>query len=72
MGMAGEISSVIYQPTFLLSASPKITITLDFQYWVKGQERATYEDVKGILLRDTRTKFAWLKEKYGIEVEILR
>ena len=28
----------------------------------------TYEDSKGVLTRDTRTKLAWVQEKYGIDV----
>lgn len=31
-----------------------------------------YEDVKGILTRDFRTKLAWLKEKYGVDVKLIR
>lgn len=31
-----------------------------------------YEDVKGVLTRDSRTKLAWLKEKYGIDVKLIR
>lgn len=31
-----------------------------------------YEDVKGVLTRDFRTKLAWLKEKYGIDVRLIK
>lgn len=31
-----------------------------------------YEDVKGVLTRDSRTKLAWLKEKEGIDVRLIR
>ncbi len=50
---------------------PKITITIDFAYQEMTNIYApnyTYEDSKGMLTRDTRTKLAWLQEKHGIEV----
>ena len=37
----------------------------DFHAPVRVQ---VYEDVKGMLIRDFRTKLAWLKEKYGVTV----
>ncbi len=63
---AGEIERLLYQFPFTLSEKPKITITIDFSYWQDGV--LVYEDTKGVLTRDTRTKLAWLKEKYGVEV----
>lgn len=69
--LAGEISSLEYQPRFVLCKKPKITITLDFSYRAKDGQWI-YEDVKGVLTRDFRTKLAWLKEKYGIEVKLIR
>jgi hypothetical protein len=84
--MAGEISDLEYQPKFTLCEKPRITITLDFAY-IDYNELATgqrfdegseplgvdiYEDVKGVLTRDFRTKLAWLKEKYGIGVRLIR
>ena len=63
---AGEIKNLNYQVTFYLSDDPKVTITIDFAYSEHG--RLVWEDYKGVLTRDFRTKMAWLKEKYGIEV----
>lgn len=69
--MAGEISNLCYQPLpRMLCQKPKITIQVDFLYIRDG--KPIYEDAKGVLTRDTRTKLAWLKEKYGIEVELYR
>src|SRR4030043_523017 len=70
MEIEGEITGLKFQTTFILSSEPKITITLDFEYWEKG--RPVHEDTKGVLTRDTRTKLAWLKEKFGIEVKLIR
>ena len=67
---AGEITDLEYQVKFVLSIAPKVTITLDFGYKENGQQ--VYEDVKGFLTRDFRTKMAWLKEKFGIEVRLVR
>lgn len=67
--MAGEIELLTYQPKFELCRKPKITITLDFGY-VENDDYI-YEDVKGVLTRDFRTKLAWLKEKYGIDVRLI-
>ena len=80
---AGEIKNLKYQVQFILSEKPRISIKIDFCYlnhyvappdtpavsiknyvdWV-----LVHEDTKGVLTRDTRTKLAWLKEKYGVEV----
>jgi len=84
---AGEISELEYQVKFALCEKPKITVTIDFCYMEKYIKPANlpatsiknfvdwvkvYEDTKGILTRDSRTKYAWLKEKYGIEVKLVR
>jgi len=74
---AGAISDLEYQHPFVLCKDPKITITVDFSYRDKPfggpfLRARTYEDVKGVLTRDFRTKMAWLKEKYGIDVELVR
>ncbi len=67
--LADEITNLEYQVKFVLSEKPKITITIDFKYKdLNGERRKIYEDTKGVLTRDTRTKLAWLKEKYGIDV----
>ena len=66
--MAGEITDLHYQVRFMLSLKPRITITVDFAYMEKEQQ--VYEDSKGVLTRDFRTKLAWLKEKYGVGVKL--
>ncbi len=74
--MAGEIAELNYQMEFVLCDKPKITITVDFSYIVDREFRDTgilvknikYEETKGVLTRDFRTKLAWLKEKYDIDV----
>lgn len=63
---AGEIRGLFFQRLFQLSEKPKVTITIDFAYEENGVQ--IYEDIKGVLTRDFRTKLAWLKEKYGIDV----
>ena len=63
---AGEISNLRYQIPFKLCATPKVTITIDFAYLLNGKR--IFEDTKGMLTRDSRTKLAWLKEKYNISV----
>lgn len=77
--MAGEICKLKYQPKFVLCEKPRITITLDFSYLAPvnpdygwQHTKMIYEDAKGVLTRDSRTKLAWLKEKYGIEVRLIR
>jgi len=67
--MAGEISELQYQVPFVLSKVPKVTITIDFAYKENGKQ--VFEDAKGVLTRDFRTKLAWLKEKYNIEVMLV-
>ena len=64
--MAGEISGLQYQVKFVLSESPKVSITIDFAY--VENEQQIYEDVKGVLTRDFRTKMCWLKQLYNIDV----
>ena len=66
----GEISDLRYQVKFILSESPRISITLDFAYLENGQR--IFEDVKGVLTRDFRTKLAWLKQSQGIKVKLIR
>lgn len=66
--LGGEISGLVYQVRFTLSEKPKVTITIDFTYLEAGVR--IYEDTKGVLTRDFRTKMAWLKEKHGIEVKL--
>lgn len=77
--LAGEIKHLEYQIPFRLCVKPKITITIDFRYraWdgyveFDGNGYDVYEDVKGMLTRDSRTKLAWLKEKYGVDVTLIK
>jgi len=74
---AGEVAQLEYQPKFVLCEKPKITYTADFRYLedIRHIDTILYdgtvvvEDCKpGVLTRDTRTKLAWLKEKFGIDV----
>jgi len=67
---AEEIQELQYQVKFKLSDKPKISVSIDFSYVEMGKR--IYEDVKGVLTRDSRTKYAWLKEKHGIEVQLTR
>ncbi len=66
----GIISDLQYQMPFSLNLCPKVTITIDFAYTENDEQ--IYEDTKGILTRDFRTKLAWLKEKYNIEVRLTK
>lgn len=77
--LAGKIKNLEYQIPFKLCDKPRIKITIDFKYrkWdgyieFDGGGYDVYEDVKGILTRDSRTKLAWLKEKYYIDVKLIR
>jgi hypothetical protein len=72
MMKAGEIYELEYQPKFILCESPKITYTADFKYRLPPPAEFIYEDVKGILTRETRVKLAWLKEKYGVVVKLTK
>ncbi len=85
MELAGEIDSLKYQETFILSEEPKVTITIDFKYKkMTGSREYVREDVKGWTVtkkrrtpkprieRDFRVKLAWLREKYGIEVKLIK
>ena len=67
---ACEISDLKYQVRFILSDKPRVTVTIDFAYQEDG--RQVYEDTKGVLTRDSRTKYAWLQEKYKVTVRIIK
>ena len=67
---AGEISGLKYQVRFNLCLNPKITVTIDFCYQEDG--RTIHEDTKGVLTRDSRTKYAWLEQRYGVHVRLIR
>lgn len=62
----GGISALEFQNRFILSDKPRVTITIDFYYVQDGKQ--IYEDTKGVLTRDFRTKLAWLKKLYGVDV----
>jgi len=64
------ISNLEYQVKFLLCKKPRITVSIDFKYTENGV--VIYEDHKGILTRDSRTKYAWLKEQTGINIILHR
>ena len=63
---AGQITDLRYQVRFILSKSPKVTITIDFTYLEGGVRK--FEDVKGVLTRDFRTKMVWLEKSQGIDI----
>jgi len=67
---AGEISNLEYQVKFTLYEKPKVTISIDFAYDYNGDR--IYEDQKGFMTRDFRTKLCWLKEKHNIDVVLSR
>ncbi|KKN62161.1 hypothetical protein LCGC14_0514400 [marine sediment metagenome] len=64
---AGEIAGLCYQVKFVLSEKPRVTITIDFGYLVKDGGLC-FEDSKGVLTRDFRTKLIWLKQSRYIDV----
>ena len=68
--MAGEITGLEFQKKFVLCEKPRITISIDFVY--TENDVVKYEDTKGVLTRDFRTKLAWLEEKRGMSVELIR
>jgi len=69
---AGEISDLQYQVKRILSTEThyRVTITIDFSYRQNGKR--IYEDVKGMMLKDFKVKLAWLRQMYGIEVNIIK
>lgn len=76
---AGHIETLQYQPRFVLCDRPRIIYTADFFYHKlpcdgspTHQRCGIIEDVKGMLTRDTRTRLAWARERYGVTVTLLR
>lgn len=67
MERGGLISDLQFQVPFTLCPGKKITI--DFKYVEDG--KIIYEDVKGVITRDFKTKLLWLKDKYGIDVRLV-
>lgn len=75
MQKAGEISQLEFQHKFVLCEKPKVTITIDFRYFNEHDyfgKYWTYEDVKGVMTRDFRTKLCWLKQSQNIDVKIIK
>jgi len=68
MEKVGVIKGLEYQVKFVLSEKPKVSITIDFSYMLREIEVQKYEDSKGVLTRDFRTKLAWLKQLKGVDV----
>lgn len=68
---AGEIERLEYQPRFVLCAHPRCAVTLDFRYYDRRDNRTHIEDIKGVLTRDMRTRLLWLREQYGVVVELV-
>ncbi|KKL73498.1 hypothetical protein LCGC14_2074290 [marine sediment metagenome] len=68
MQLAGVITDLVYQSKWTLCLKPRITVSIDFCYYDLTLRREVFEDAKGVLTRDSRTKYAWLNEKYGVGV----
>ncbi len=66
--MAGEISDLQYQVRFKLYDKPMVSITIDFSYIENGEK--IFEDTKGVLTRDFRTKMCWLKQLHNIDIKL--
>lgn len=80
----GQITELEYQVRFILCEIKhfKTQITIDFKY--QDNSAIIYEDVKGtrytrkygravpLVDRDFRTKLAWLKDKHGIDVVLIK
>ena len=69
--LAGQITDLTYQPRYVLCEKPRITYTADFTYIEPGRG-IIVEDVKGVLTEASRIRIAWLKDKLGINVQIIR
>lgn len=65
---SGAISGLTFQKDIRLCDKPKISLKVDFVYTETSSCRLIHEDTKGVLTRDARTKFAWLKQLKGIDV----
>lgn len=69
---AGEIIDLEPQPRFVLSAKPPVAYVGDFRFIDRTSGRVRVIDVKGRDTPASRIKRAWLRQHYGIEVEIVR
>ena len=67
---AGEITNLEFQVPFLLCKKPNIKLKVDFKYTEAGIVK--YSDAKGKQTREARVKMAWVSEKYGINIELVR
>ncbi len=70
---AGEIHGLQYQVGYTLTdlgVKPKVRVTVDFFYY--DGLMPVHEDAKGVLTRDSRTRYAWLKQQQEIEVVLWR
>ena len=67
----GAISDLMFQPVYLLNKAPRVSYKPDFQYRQDGH--MVLEDVKGgPITRELRVKLLWLREKFGLEVDLVR
>ena len=64
----GAIKDLQFQVPFQLCLKPNIKLKVDFQYTETSSGRVIFEDSKGVMTREARVKFAWLKEKHGVDV----
>ena len=69
--LGGQISKLAYQPAYELCRDPKVSYRADFRYRDEDGNRVV-EDVKGVMTKECRVKLAWVKEKYLIEVVIIK
>ena len=68
--LAGEITDLEYQPLWILSTDPKVSYTADFSYQTGGRD--IVEDVKGVMTDASRVRIAWLKQRHGVTVTVIR
>jgi hypothetical protein len=67
---AGIISGLEFQVVYVLSQTPRRIVTLDFRYKENGM--VVVEDFKGKMTEAAGVRYAWLHDKYGIEVKITK
>lgn len=68
---SGEVEWFLRQVPFHLA--PAVTWRADFLViWRDRAERVTAEDAKGFLTDTARVKLALVRERYGVDVRILR
>ena len=69
--LGAQISDLEYQPAYVLSRDPKVGYRADFRYRDE-YGNLIVEDVKGVMTKECRVKLAWVKQKYLIEVVIIK